>query len=575
MAVSLCGALSPVEGHSSSPKLYKAVENFMPSHDGELGLRQGDVVSSVKELGNGWSLGRNDNADSRVGIFPSRYVRPLPTFVAIPKVPLAVHRGDVSNERAKRTSGRRKIKEIDELNLNLSVCNDAEKVPDHENYLEHEPPAVTEQDRVKLKVTSPIAKRLHPHNKDLANSFSVTEPDSVISTPRRGKEFISGQKPHMVVKPNQDKLFDESFERIDDVPPTSQDDDRSNYQRLNSWRDQVEDQLFLPNLSQRLVNTGLSNGRSTSLLDLPARCDSLGTPLALLPSGAMPPSMTLMDLDVSQQQHYYSVDQSPTTAAAVATPMRRFGRPPPTETKRFCVDYRALTATTASSSAVDLSSSNSTAGVRHKAILKPRNQRVADSNAQHVYYADNTNGHNKSCRLVACVSTGLTIGVLVFFWMFYHMDYNYTVSAIFAVILTVLLCLLLSLSRMVRCVAALLLPSLCTARGRAAFTVFLFGFLLSGPVGNIYVNMAEISRSMSCSAEQSYRQTILLLEPFDAMMDQLNRTIVSLQDAAHNVSRGLEPLDHGLERVELDVYNGNVQLYGTRKVKARVEQNIT
>lgn len=538
----------------------------MPSHDGELGLRVGDLVISVKELGNGWSLGRNDNADSscRVGIFPSRNVRPLPTFVAIPKVPSAVHRGGASDEEhARKSNGRRKLKEINELTMKLSVCNNREKVPDHENDLNQESPALTEQNRVRSKATSPVARRLHPHSKDPANSFSVAEPDSIISTPKRGRP---GQKPHMVVKPNQDKLFDDSFERIDDVVPIRrQDDVQPDYQCVNSWGDQAEE-LYLPvdSAGQRPANPNLWNWRSLSLLDMPTRCggggsDSLGT------SGAIPPSMTLMELDsaASHQQDYYSVDQSPT--ASVVTPMRRLGRPPPTETKRFCVDYRALTATTASSSAVDLSSSNSV-GVRHKAILKPRKQRVADSNAQHVYYADSTSGHKKSCRLVGSVGAGLTIGVLVFFWMFYHMDYNHMVSAIFAVLLTVLLCLLLSLSRMVRCVAALLLPSLCTARGRAAFTVFLFGFLLSGPVGNIYVNMAEISRSMSCSAEQSYRQTLLLLEPFDAMMEQLNRTIVSLQDAAHNVSRGLEPLDHGLERVELDVNNGNVQLHGTRKV---------
>jgi len=49
-------------------------------------------------------------------------------------------------------------------------------------------------------------------------------------------------------------------------------------------------------------------------------------------------------------------------------------------------------------------------------------------------------------------------------------------------------------------------------------------------------------------------------------MRQLNLTIVRLQEAAHNVSRGLRPLDEGLANVEIDLYNGKLQLLGTRKV---------
>lgn len=63
-----------------------------------------------------------------------------------------------------------------------------------------------------------------------------------------------------------------------------------------------------------------------------------------------------------------------------------------------------------------------------------------------------------------------------------------------------------------RCVGALLLPSVCTTRGRIAFLVIITGFLLDGPVTNVYTNMAEVSRSMSCSAEQSYNQSMLLLQ---------------------------------------------------------------
>jgi len=71
---------------------------------------------------------------------------------------------------------------------------------------------------------------------------------------------------------------------------------------------------------------------------------------------------------------------------------------------------------------------------------------------------------------------------------------------------------------------------------------------------------------MSCSAEQSYNQTMILLKPFDEMMLHLNWTIRSLQDAAHNVTDKLRPLEEGLGSIEMDVQNGRVQLYGTKKV---------
>jgi E3 ubiquitin-protein ligase DCST1 len=110
-------------------------------------------------------------------------------------------------------------------------------------------------------------------------------------------------------------------------------------------------------------------------------------------------------------------------------------------------------------------------------------------------------------------------------------------------------------------------PTLATGEGRLAFVVIAVGALLAGPVSNIYVNMEEVSRAMGCSAEQSYNQTMFLLQPFDAMMTQLNWTIGGLQDAATNIGRGLKPLEDGLGTVEMYLENGKLQLYGTRKVR--------
>lgn len=79
---------------------------------------------------------------------------------------------------------------------------------------------------------------------------------------------------------------------------------------------------------------------------------------------------------------------------------------------------------------------------------------------------------------------------------------------------------------------------------------------------------------MGCSAEQAYNQTMFLLQPFDAMMSQLNWTIGGLQDAATNIGRGLKPLEDGLGTVEMYLDNGKLQLYGTRKVRSASMRTI-
>ena len=128
---------------------------------------------------------------------------------------------------------------------------------------------------------------------------------------------------------------------------------------------------------------------------------------------------------------------------------------------------------------------------------------------------------------------------------------------------TVLLILFFSTSRLCRCVGGLVLPSVCTTRGRLAFLIIITGFLLDGPITNIYVNIEEVSRSMSCSAEQNYNQSMLLLKPFDTMMQNLNHTVSRLQMAAMDVSIGMAPLRDGLHQLEFGIYEGHSELLGT------------
>lgn len=99
---------------------------------------------------------------------------------------------------------------------------------------------------------------------------------------------------------------------------------------------------------------------------------------------------------------------------------------------------------------------------------------------------------------------------------------------------------------MFRCALALILPSISTTRGRVGCLILISSLILKGPADNIFQNVGEVCRSLSCSTEQSHNQTAILLQPFDAMMQQLNHTTRKLQYAALNVSNRFQPLNRSL-----------------------------
>ena len=86
--------------------------------------------------------------------------------------------------------------------------------------------------------------------------------------------------------------------------------------------------------------------------------------------------------------------------------------------------------------------------------------------------------------------------------------------------------------------------------------------------------MADVARSLTCSADQAYNQTMLLLAPFDEMMEQLDSTVAHLYDVAHNVREGLAPLETNLENVEEKLRHGRINLMGTKRVSVLIMQKI-
>ena len=65
--------------------------------------------------------------------------------------------------------------------------------------------------------------------------------------------------------------------------------------------------------------------------------------------------------------------------------------------------------------------------------------------------------------------------------------------------------------------ALLMVPTLCTQRGRAAFLAIVVALLLSGPINNIFINANEVSNSMSCSAEVGNQYICLPTQTFNSL----------------------------------------------------------
>jgi hypothetical protein len=70
--------------------------------------------------------------------------------------------------------------------------------------------------------------------------------------------------------------------------------------------------------------------------------------------------------------------------------------------------------------------------------------------------------------------------------MHYYLTYSFLVTVITASIIEVLLMALLAASRLCRACVAISLPMLCTSRGRVAYLIIVTGFILGGPVRDVF-----------------------------------------------------------------------------------------
>jgi len=126
-------------------------------------------------------------------------------------------------------------------------------------------------------------------------------------------------------------------------------------------------------------------------------------------------------------------------------------------------------------------------------------------------------------RLVVSTLASFVAGFLVFSAARCYLGSSFPVTVAVAVSASSVLLVALLLSRRCRCVVTLMVPAVSTDRGRAGLVLLTVATLLSGPAINVAFNIREMSRSMTCSADIAYNQTLLLLQ-----VTRVNQTILAL-----------------------------------------------
>ena len=605
--------------------LYQAIENYVPCQDGEMALAEGDLVSDVRILGNGWALGKNLSRRGTVGVFKLRCTVQVVTESEAERSSGSTDQRDSSPDRPTTASinaenddviALGEIPEPTEMtssNVPIStVCN---------NDVLTEPNEGKYDDVVDKNVDESTSLTSSPN---AGNKRVIPKPHPAKHGATYGAYYPS-PKPHMLVKPRPGKLSTTiaACRRC----PAGPDDDvmigipgaqsvTSGPANLNdgceaSPRQQrgaeIVRNLTLPaaavalhcepvyskpvkrcksscNCSAKL-STSCTNSLSNSSQHHPSNQHVSTTPFDFntyvnstatgTPSNCGC-SCTMVTRQLPAEMLERSEEDNRTNEDSMSRGYSNQLPPPPLPEKigryadikrRLYKDYRAPEYPACASDAIYSEPSAIPIVVDKPPMLPVRRggNKVYDSRGNAIVYKESA-PEQKVCRLFGSFVSAIVVGGAVFAWMHYCLLYSLAVSLAIGVLLAAFLTVLLSVSCYVRCMLAILLPSLSTTRGRLSFLLVISGFLLTGPVSNIYVNLHKVADSMGCSIEQSYNQTMLLMRPFDAMMVQVNRTLHDLQVAAHEVNSGLMPLDAGLEQVEMDVSNGKLQLMGTRKV---------
>ncbi|XP_071490920.1 DC-STAMP domain-containing protein 2-like [Diadema antillarum] len=173
-------------------------------------------------------------------------------------------------------------------------------------------------------------------------------------------------------------------------------------------------------------------------------------------------------------------------------------------------------------------------------------------------------GTHKKLKGVVGFLVGIILGVLLFLGLYYGLAYGLYVALIITAFSTIFMSLCLAFTVRARCVAALMVPTICTSRGRAAFLAFIVALLLRGPVHNIYINANEVSDSMTCSAELACNQSREIQEAAQRVLDNYAQGILgsidNIQGEVKKVGEKFEPVEEELGALNDGLANAGREL---------------
>ena len=108
-------------------------------------------------------------------------------------------------------------------------------------------------------------------------------------------------------------------------------------------------------------------------------------------------------------------------------------------------------------------------------------------------------------------------------------------------------------SKLIRCVVLIMVPSLCTGRGRIIILSVITGILIGGPVQNISSNTTEISTSIACTADLIKDMTKALLkqlvEPLMELARKLQKYMQELRQAIKVLTKALAPIRDAINEI--------------------------
>ena len=540
---------------NSSGGSFRVIHPYVPQHDGEIELCAEDCITNAKDLSNGWTVGRN-RSNQAVGIFPSACVVEE-ALLSQPDYTIDdTSWYGINPDALDRLSTISTDDTCGNSDSQINALGPGDASPPPPDSTENTPHITdsTIPDYPKIYALSyNLNKGVPPKKPQLLVKPSPSQTDTPLklrssTMPHQQAQSLvwcQQRQPHMTQRINSQDMLNADIPVY--VPPRSSTPapSRHNSQSnlLRSTKPSVDATSMDSTEQQNVTNETLNNNNSGS------------SATTMINHTGIPPEQ-LADIKGGLYYEDYRTLQCPSldedeTDNIRSTPIQ----PPPTQPQKY----------------------------QYKPIMKKqkRNQNylvdptTGRGGSPGIYYADTEvcgserdldDDRPRSLRLVISVLCGLLSGFILFLWMYHALRYSFLASLISGTSLVALASVAFTASRLCRCMGAIFLPSLCTTRGRITFLVLISGFLLDGAVTNVYQNMEEVSRSMACSTEQSYNQSMLLLQPFDAMMLQLNITVERLQKASADIGHSLRPLSDGLKVMEMNLDTGKMELSDTAKV---------